>query len=135
MKNNLLAFLERIKRGDIAFTARDFTKFDMSALGCADMVYCDPPYLITTGNYNDGNRGFKDWKNAQEIALYNLLDQLHNRGVRFALSNVLRHKGVRNEKLIDWSMKYVITELDMDYSNSCYNSKRGDSVEVLITNY
>jgi site-specific DNA-adenine methylase len=135
MRNNLLAFLERIKNGNIEFAAMDFIKFDVSALGYQDMVYCDPPYLITTGSYNDGNRGFKDWKEAQDVALYALLDRLHRQGVRFALSNVLTHKGVRNEILLEWCKKYVITELNMDYSNSCYNSKRGESVEVLITNY
>ncbi len=99
MRNNLLAFLERIKSTSITFTAHDFTQFDMSTLGYDDMVYCDPPYLITTGSYNDGNRGFKDWKEAQETALYHLLDKLHRQGVRFALSNVLTHKGSRNEIL------------------------------------
>jgi adenine-specific DNA-methyltransferase len=135
MRNNLLAFLERIKGGNIEFTAQDFTRFDVSALGCEDMVYCDPPYLITTGSYNDGSRGFKDWKEEQEIALYALLDRLHNQGVMFALSNVLIHKGARNEILLNWCKKYMVTELNMDYSNSCYNSKCGESAEVLVTNY
>jgi adenine-specific DNA-methyltransferase len=135
MRNNLIAFLERIKRGDIEFTSRDFEKFDFSRLGCDDMVYCDPPYLITTGSYNDGNRGFKDWKETQETALYALLDRLHNRGIRFALSNVLAHKGFRNEILLDWCKKYVVTPIDNDYSNSSYYTQKGDSAEVLITNY
>jgi len=99
------------------------------------MVYCDPPYLITTGSYNDGNRGFKDWKEKQEVALYELLDRLHNQGVNFALSNVLTHKGVRNEILLDWCKKYVVTHLNNDYSNSSYNSAKGESAEVLVTNY
>jgi adenine-specific DNA-methyltransferase len=135
MRNNLIAFLERIKRGDIEFTSQDFEKFDLSRLGYDDMVYCDPPYLITTGSYNDGNRGFKDWKEAQETALYALLDRLHRQGVKFALSNVLTHKGIRNEILLDWCKKYVVTPLDYDYSNSSYNTERGESAEVLITNY
>jgi len=115
--------------------AKDFTQIDLSSLGEGDLVYCDPPYLITTGTYNDGNRGFKDWKKEQERALYKLLDNLHRQGVRFALSNVLEHKGVRNDILYDWCKKYIITRLDNDYSNSCYNSTKGDSAEVLITNY
>jgi adenine-specific DNA-methyltransferase len=135
MRNNLSAFLKRVKSADIKFTSRDFTKFDVSARGYDDIVYCDPPYLITTGSYNDGNRGFKGWKETQELTLYALLDRLHRQGVRFALSNVLTHKSVRNEILLDWCKKYAITKLDMDYSNSSYNTKRGSSTEVLITNY
>jgi adenine-specific DNA-methyltransferase len=120
MRNNLIAFLERIKSIDITFTARDFEKFDLSRLSYDDMVYCDPPYLITAGSYNDGKRGFKDWKITQETALYALLDRLHGQGVRFALSNVLTHKGVRNEILLDWCKKYAVTPVDNDYSNSSY---------------
>jgi adenine-specific DNA-methyltransferase len=135
MRNNLLAFLDRIKNSKIEFTSQDFTKFDISSLGHEDMVYCDPPYLITTGSYNDGNRGFKDWKSSEEIALCNTLDRLHNKGVRFALSNVLKHKGSENKILSNWCKKYSVIELDMDYSNSSYNTKSGESVEVLITNY
>ncbi|MDR1482617.1 MAG: Dam family site-specific DNA-(adenine-N6)-methyltransferase [Synergistaceae bacterium] len=135
MRDNLIAFIERIKTADIVFSSCDFEEFDTSTLGCDDMVYCDPPYLITTGSYNDGNRGFKDWNKEQETLLYALLDRLHRQGVRFALSNVLAHKGARNEILLGWSRKYIITEITNDYSNSSYNANRGKSVEVLITNY
>jgi adenine-specific DNA-methyltransferase len=135
MRNNLLAFLEHIKKVDISFVAEDFTKLKFSRLGSNDIVYCDPPYLITTGSYNDGNRGFKDWKEEQELALYELLDKLNQQGVKFALSNVLTHKNKRNEILSDWCKKYRVTCLDNDYSNSSYNSAKGKSAEVLITNY
>ena len=99
------------------------------------MIYCDPPYFITTGSYNDGNRGFKDWKITQEEALYNFLDKADERGIRFALSNVLTHKGRTNELLCEWSEKYKVITLSSDYSNSSYNTKRGASTEVLIINY
>jgi adenine-specific DNA-methyltransferase len=135
MRNNLLAFLEHIKSVDISFFAKDFKRFNFSHLGYDDMVYCDPPYLITKGCYNDGNRGFKDWKEKQELSLYELLDKLHNQGVRFALSNVLFHKKACNKLLLDWCRKYFVTYLDNDYSNSSYNSSKGKSTEVLITNY
>lgn len=135
MKNNLLLFLEQIKTQNIIFTDNDFIKIKLDKLSSGDMVYCDPPYLITTGSYNDGNRGFKDWKEKQEIQLYELLDELHRKNINFALSNVLSHKGIKNEILLEWSRKYATIVLDYDYSNSSYNTKRGDSVEVFITNY
>jgi adenine-specific DNA-methyltransferase len=135
MRNNLIAFLERIKSINILFTSLDFEKFDLSRLKSGDMVYCDPPYLITKGSYNDGNRGFKDWKEKEETALYDLLDRLHRENVMFALSNVLTHKGNYNETLIEWCKKYVVTYIENDYSNSSYNTRKGASAEVLITNY
>ena len=135
MRNNLLAFLKKIKSANITFTSHDFEMFDVSKLSCYDMVYCDPPYLITNGSYNDGNRGFKEWSEAQEIALFALLDRLHHKGIRFALSNVLEHKETRNEMLLDWCKNYVVTPIKNDYSNSSYNTRKGKSIEVLITNY
>jgi len=135
MRNNLLLFLERIKEQNIVFTNYEFNKIKLDNLKHGDMVYCDPPYLITTGSYNDGNRGFKNWNEEQEIALYELLDELHRKNINFALSNVVTHKGMKNEILIEWSKKYVTTVLNFDYNNSSYNTKRGESVEVLITNY
>ena len=135
MRNNLFAFLKKIKSANLTFTSLDFEIFDVSKLCTEDMVYCDPPYLITNGSYNDGNRGYKDWKEAQEIALYALLDKLHQKGIKFALSNVLEHKGTRNEILLDWCKKYIVTPIENDYSNSSYNTRKGESSEVLITNY
>ena len=99
------------------------------------MIYCDPPYFITTGTYNDGNRGFKDWKIKQEYELYEYLDRADAKGIKFALSNVIEHKGKVNEILLEWSQKYRVINLDYDYSNASYNTKKGDSREVLIVNY
>ncbi|MDR2547117.1 MAG: Dam family site-specific DNA-(adenine-N6)-methyltransferase [Lachnospiraceae bacterium] len=135
MRTNLLLFLERIKKMNIEFSAFEFTQIDLNALTHNDMVYCDPPYLITTGSYNDGNRGFKDWKEEQEISLYRLLDELHDKGIRFALSNVLTHKDRTNEILSEWAKKYDVTILDFGYNNSSYNTTRGGSTEVLVTNF
>lgn len=135
MRENLIAFVEKLKNKNIEFCSKDFTDVDLSCLGPQDFVYCDPPYLITTGSYNDGNRGFKDWGPKEEQQLYALLDALNDRNVRFALSNVFVHKGQRNEPLIDWSRKYTVIHLNSTYANSSYNTRRGDSDEVLITNY
>jgi len=134
MKNNLLAFLNKIKNTPIQFTASDFADFDFTKLGNGDTVFCDPPYLITTGSYNDGNRGFKDWKTEQEIALYALLDKLHEQNVKFALTNVTSHKGKYNEILLDWCKKYTVTTINSSYSNSSHNTKREGSSEVCVTN-
>ena len=100
-----------------------------------DFVYCDPPYLITTGSYNDGKRGFKNWTEESDKSLYALLDKLNQKEVRFALSNVFTHKGECNKILIDWAKKYTVHHLQKDYSNSCYNTDRSGSDEILVTNY
>lgn len=141
MRTNLINFLERIKKIDTTFTNINFVDFDYSELSKNDFVYCDPPYLITTGTYNDGKRGFNGWGANEEISLLQMLDALDKKGVRFALSNVLEHKGKRNDLLYDWvkkSSQYHVIHLDYNYSNSNYqtlNRIATSSVEVLITNY
>ena len=77
-----------------------FDKFNFSKLTCDDFVYCDPPYLITTGSYNDGNRGIKDWTENEEQKLLQILDELNERNIKFALSNVFEANGKKNQLLI-----------------------------------
>ena len=137
IEKNLREFCEALQRKKIILTNTDFKKFDFSILKARDMVYCDPPYLITTGSYNDGKRGFGDWKQEDDDALLELLDKLNERGIKFALSNVFYHKGEANEKLIEWSKKYIVIYLDKTYSNCNYHIKERDTktVEVFVTNY
>lgn len=137
IKNNLIAFSERMKQQNIKFLVGDFEKYEYEKLGSGDFVYCDPPYIITTGSYNDGTRGFGDWTSSSEKRLLKLLDRLDKQGVKFALSNVLYHNGSSNDLLIEWSKKYQIHFVDMNYNNSNYHSKakEHDTVEVIITNY
>lgn len=135
MERNLIAFISKLKKSNIEFLSSDFTEISLDNLTPKDLIYCDPPYLITTGTYNDGNRGFKNWKAEQEHSLYRYLDQANQKGIRFALSNVTEHKGKVNDILLDWAKKYNIINLHHNYSNSSYNTKKGNSREVLIINY
>ncbi|RKD34909.1 DNA adenine methylase [Lacrimispora algidixylanolytica] len=137
IEKNLTQFCQALQEKNIEFSNVDFMELDYSFLGKKDLVYCDPPYLISTGNYNDGNRGFKDWKEKEEQELLGLLDKLDSKEIRFALSNVLYHKGMSNELLIEWSKKYKIHYIDKTYSNCNYQFKERNAVtvEVLVTNY
>lgn len=137
MEENLIRFITRLNELNAIFTDCYFTQFDMSHLTKDSFVYADPPYLITTGSYNDGNRGFVNWTKKQEYELYDLLDSLDRRQIKFALSNVTVHKGKRNDILMNWIDKNGYTQhiLDYNYGNSSYNTKKGTSIEVLVTNY
>lgn len=138
MKNNLIKFLDIIKKDNFYFTNKDFNDFDFSMINEEDFVYCDPPYLITTGSYNDGKRGFKGWTELEENQLLHKLDDLNRRDIKFALSNVIEHKGKSNDILKNWIKNgdYRVHYMDINYANSNYQtSDKGGSVEVLITNY
>jgi adenine-specific DNA-methyltransferase len=135
MQQNLINFITKIQESNAEFASYDFTEFPIEELSVNDFVYCDPPYLITTGSYNDGKRGFRNWTQDSDKKLFNLLDTLNGRKIRFALSNVFKHKGESNDILIEWAKKYTVRHLNMDYSNSSYNTVRSGSDEVLVTNY
>ena len=136
LEEKLIRFSLKMKEKTISFHTEPFedllTKSEFSP---KDFVYLDPPYLITTGSYNDGNRGFKNWTEKQEALLLSQMDALHRKGVRFALSNVIEHKGRDNEQLKAWALNYNTHHLNYDYSNSSHNTKKAGSLEVLITNY
>ena len=78
---------------------------------------------------------------ALSVELLNYLDKLNNRGIRFALSNVLQSKGKENKILLDWVNRnigrYRVIYLDYTYANSNYHTKDRTSKtdEVLIVNY
>ena len=136
-KRNLLLFMDAMKKKNLEFYTRDFRDIRLDGFGSNDFIYCDPPYLITTGSYNDGNRGFRDWGEEEERALFAYLDKANAHGIKFALSNVLLHKGVKNTMLEEWVPKYEVHYISSNYSNCSYHrkSKDAETVEVLITNY
>lgn len=140
MKSRLIQFINLIHEKDIEFLNEDFTKLDFQKLDDQSLVYCDPPYLITTGSYNDGNRGFKDWRINEEKQLLNLLDDLNKNNIKFALSNVTVHDGKINDLLLDWIEKnnYTVININSDYTNANYNKKNRENnknQEVLVVNF
>lgn len=140
MKNNLLDFLNTLNKNSVDFTSFNFDEFNFSGLSSNDFVYCDPPYLITTGTYNDGKRGFTGWSETEERKLLKILDSLNEKKVSFALSNVLDHKGKENLILKNWIKEnnYFISYISKNYANSNYHTidrDKNSTVEVLITNY
>lgn len=137
-EGKFIKFMERLHKLDIVFDNKDFRDIDFSDVNKNDLIYFDPPYLITTGNYNDGKRGFKGWNEDDERDLLSLCDMLDEQGTRFALSNVFECKGKSNNILKKWSNNYNLAYINSDYNNCNYQAKdksKGNTVEVLITNY
>lgn len=134
LEKNFIDFIDKIHTKKIVFINKSFLSLKINELKSNDFVYCDPPYLITDASYNE-NGG---WSIENEKELLNLLDNLHKQNIKFALSNVLEHKGRENTLLKEWSEKYNINYLNYNYSNCNYQTKDKDknsSIEVLITNY
>lgn len=136
LREKLICFTNKLKQQNISFHTNAFDDFlSTQEFKDDDFVYLDPPYLITTGSYNDGNRGFKDWTLKQENKLYEVLNTLDSNNVKWALSNVIEHKGLINQSLLDFSKNFTVHPLHNSYANSSYNTTRTQSIEVLVTNY
>ncbi len=133
IRGNLERFIKVLHNQENEFCSKDFREFDLKRLGRDAFVYCDPPYLITTASYNESH----GWTSDDEKDLLVFLDKLNAQDIKFALSNVTKHKGRVNEILVDWAKRYNVHILDFNYSNSSYHGKNKDETtqEVLITNY
>ena len=135
IRNNLNRFVEKLHSGDYTFCNKKFDEFGFSDFDSNDFVYCDPPYSIGTGVYQDGKRGFNGWSKEDDKKLFDILDELNEKDVKFAMSNVFENKGLRNEELIEWSKKYKVYHYNMNYNGANYQRKESKVDEVLITNY
>lgn len=137
MQMKLSKFIDRLKSSDYTFLCKDFKDINIEDYGKGTFLYADPPYLITCATYNEQG----GWTEDSEKELLAYLDDVHKKGYRFALSNVLESKGKRNDILIQWvdknKDKYKIIDLNYNYSNSNYQTKdkTNSSREVLIINY
>lgn len=131
MRENLIGFINALHNKNCVFSARDFK--DVPYFAPDMFVYADPPYLISQATYNDG------WGEDNELDLLDRLTKWGNKGIKFALSNVLENKGETNVILKTWAEKhgYKVIHLDKSYANSYYQRKEKESKtdEVLIINY
>jgi adenine-specific DNA-methyltransferase len=123
----LISFSREIKEKNIIFCSNDFSYFE-EQVDSDTFVYCDPPYLITLGSYNDGKRGFNGWGEVDEIRLLDFLSNINQSGGKFMLSNVLTHKGKTNHILETWIKQNNFKVIEYDK-----NSKSRD--EIIVINY
>lgn len=93
-----------------------------------DLVYLDPPYLITFSEYN------KLWNEETERELLNLIDDLNKRDIKFAISNVTHYKGKVNNLFLEWSKHYNSFPIKSNYISFNDNTVKNFN-EVLVTNF
>ncbi len=127
-QNALYDYFHKVTDMNLKMTSMDFEKFiRKQQISKQDFIYFDPPYLITSSEYN------KIWNTENEHRLLDLIDEMDADGFRFAISNVTLYKGLRNELFDQWSQKYFIHEIKSNYISYHDNSIK-DFTEVLVTN-
>jgi adenine-specific DNA-methyltransferase len=131
MAEKLISFSNHAKSKEVDFFSKDYLFFE-AQIQKDDFVYCDPPYLLTRGAYNDGKRGFKGWNIELQKELLSFLTRIDNKGVKFALSSILSRDDKTNEDLLKWinNNNYKVITLKKKVLRN-----RQDRVEVLVINY
>lgn len=129
LRQKFIDFVEVLHSKDCSFMNISFDEFNFEDFDSGDFVYCDPPYFNSVAAYNEQG----GWTEEHEKNLLELLDELNDKGVRFALSNNLKYD---NQLLDEWKNKYKVHYLNGDYSNCNYHKiDRSKDIEVLIANY
>lgn len=134
----LINFKSKSEESNNKYLTLDFREvLNLHSLHSDDLIYCDPPYLLSEAVYNE-KRAFGGWCEQDTLDLFKLLDEINDKGSKFALTEMLSSKGRLNEQLIDWveRNKYIVRYNDVKYLGvpSTRNSDK-KSVEVLVTNY
>ncbi len=120
----IIEFSRVLKEKNIILESKDFEKIECN--NSSVIFYCDPPYYITLGSYNDGKRGFNGWGEKEERRLYAWLDKIDQNKQKFVLSNVLINNNKENSILKKWleENNYAIEEID-------FRNRK----EILVKNY
>lgn len=130
LRMKFIAFCDALHEKEIAFTNSDFREYSDVEFNKSDFIYCDPPYLDTLASYNERD----GWVEQDELDLYDFLNGLTAKNVRWALSNNLS----TNPLLLDFVTENNLTihEIHTTYKNCNYQKKdKSEAKEVLITNY
>ena len=116
---------------NITFSNKSVFDIDLSNTKTDDFVYLDPPYFNTTATYNECN----GWTLQDDNRLFDLLDELSKKGIKWCMSNVFECKGKTNEHLRKWVREkdYIVRHLDVKYS--AFGKGNSNNNEVLIMNY
>ena len=123
----LLDYRKFVHDNIINFSCKDYKYLYDVSFNEDDFVYLDPPYLITNAEYN------KSWSETDEEQLYDLLDYLNKKGVKFMLSNVYQYQGKINNHM-NRLQKYNFYKVESNYINK-NNNKKQDIIELIVTNY
>lgn len=124
-----------VKNKRIHISQKDaFEILDNNSFQKEDFIYLDPPYSNTLAIYNE-KRAFGGWTIEDDYKLFNVLEELDKKGIRWGLSNVFRNKDNVNEHLIEWCDKNKWNVAHLNFTYSSLGKGNANSDEVYIYNY
>lgn len=128
LEQRILKFKTKSPKLDLKLGS--FEEMDLDNFEAGTVFYFDPPYLITTAEYNDGKRGLKGWNSDMEVELLSFLKKLDDKGFYFMLSNVIEHNGKVNNILKEWVDTHGYNIVVIGKTGSRY-----PRTEILVKNF
>lgn len=127
----------KMNKTNIELKNEDALKFIESNINnfCQDdFIYLDPPYTNTLAVYNE-QRAFGGWNKKDDLKLFELLELLNKKGIKWGLSNVFKNKDYTNDHLIKWCEKnnWNVNHLNCEYAS--LGKGKSNTDEVYICNY
>lgn len=124
----------QLKNMNDAFKNVKITQSNYSDIEIKDnsFVYLDPPYQNTTAVYNEK---VNSWTIDDDYKLFEYIEELNNKGIKWGLSNVFVNRDKKNEHLIEWCEKnnWNVHHLNRNYNPFSQGNSNND--EVFICNY
>ena len=127
----MISFCRHLQENDCSFFSGSYTELS-SKIQEGDLVYLDPPYMLTNGSYNDGKRGFLGWDKKQEQEMFHFIDNLDKCNIKFMLSYVVSHRGKINYDLLQWIEDNGYRLIPLGTINGISGQKRD---EIIVMNY
>lgn len=129
MLEKFISFSRKIKEQNVLFYNLDFSELLKAKNFDEAFYYFDPPYLLTTGSYNDGKRGFKGWDKCLEKEFFEMIVDSSFRDL-WLLSYVIEHKGEFNEYFVSWLQRTGFEFIEIENVRGHGGSVRN---EVLVS--
>ena len=124
-----------LQKKNIIFKNKNaFDILQQTTFNKGDFIYLDPPYSNTLAIYNE-KRAFGGWAVEDDYKLFEMLEDLDKKGIKWGLSNVFKNKDYVNQHLIEWCKKnkYKVNHLNKNYASLGKGNANSD--EVYICNY
>lgn len=139
-RQSIIPFHQQIQ--DVQLINKNFLEINLNNFNPnTHFLYFDPPYLITNNVYNNGVKdAWQRWDDDDEYNLLNYIDRARERGLKFALSNVIQHRGKTNFILAKWIDEnnlnvYDITNDGYSHCTHTVSPNAEPTREIIVTNY
>lgn len=117
VKRDLISYSRSMAGKNIVFSSYDYESVILSLMDSDDadiFYYCHPPSVLSTKKIGVSETVCSKWSELSQKTLYNMLDGLNAKGIRFMLVGLTYYNAKPDELLIKWASNYKQVVLSSD---------------------